>query len=610
MAKRRGDDRAPAKGPSLEGLQAEIVRVDGLIAAESDTDVVAAHKRVRARLARQVADIKAAAKLKPELKIASSASEVLDNHGIPFPPVEAYEEDRSGRDDGKKKRFEWSPGDYEVIADDVVAELVEREVEVFFRAGQIVEISQGGQIVEVDTVRMREIVSRHCQFMRKEEGGQFVRIMVPEQLSKTICSRPDPGLRTLVAVIRAPTLRHTDGSILEAIGFDTATALYYRRDTMIVPRIPQRPSLELAKQAREFLLKPLIDFPFILPAHQEVALAYLMTCVLRSSIDDPTPGFGFDAPDPGTGKSLLAKMGGWISLGRDPHSEGYIKVEEEQEKRIVASLQAGRPIFMWDNIDAPFGSAIIDMILTSRHFTGRILGTSLMAELINNCVWCFNGNNLRLKNIDSARRLVWVRMKDPKGNPTIRTGFALGGPPELKRWVLQNRAKLVQACLIIARWGVLNRSLTDGLKPYASFEAWSDLIRRPLWYLSEGIDLLDGKPTDPGMHEESAYVAAFISEWLAIRGRENDLMNPPAPVSIAELLNDKNHPRDTLKDIARELAPGSDHTLSKRLGHVISRWKQRAIQVQGPDGQSWGSWTIVSGEKSYKGVVYDLIQVE
>lgn len=96
---------------------------------------------------------------------------------------------------------------------------------------------------------------------------------------------------------------------------------------------------------------------------------------------------------------MMCKMGGWIAQGGDPALEAYRHEVEEQEKRATSTLLQGRPIVIWDNITRRFGSHVTDMLMTSRVYSGRVLGSNSMPELLNNTVWCFNGNNLRLSKL-------------------------------------------------------------------------------------------------------------------------------------------------------------------------------------------------------------------
>lgn len=490
--------------------------------------------------------------------------------------------------------IEWDDVRFHEITTEVVDRLLEANADIFERADHSVEIDRKGNLRRIEAVRTRDIIARFVDFYH--HGKQ---IAVPELIAKTLVARPSPGFRSLTAVIRTPTLR-PDGSILEAPGFDAQTGLYYLPDNISYSPMTQQPTRTQALAAMKNLLEVLQDFPFTTDAHRAAAVSFLVTCVLRSAVDGVVPGFGFDAPDPGTGKTLCARLGGWLARGAEPAIETYRHEVEEQEKRATATLLAGKTLVIWDNIVHRFGSEVTDLLITGRYFTGRLLGTSMMPELLNNTVWCFNGNNLRLNNADSIRRLIWIRMVYPKGDPLKRTGFRIGNLP---KWVLEHREELVRACLTIARYGVLN---PRPLPPYASFEEWSSLIRQPVVDLMGGdaYDPLNGFPTDdPDIHEESAAIAAFYTEWLAVT-RHPTRYNVPEKWTITEMIK-----VDSLREIIAQLTPGEPERRNHAFGEILKRWKNRAVML--PEGGEFsGCWKLISnGPRIKTGVPYALVPI-
>lgn len=578
-----------------EEIDQELAGIDQRIQeAGEDAGIVASLTKERERLEKKFHDRVAKAALLPRAPKGK-----LPGLRLARPDHEAPPDEPAGVKAPGRPAIEWDGSRFHEITTETQEHLVEALAEVYERSEGIVEIDRNGVIRQVESVRLRDIIAHYVSFFVATEK-KSVSIAVPDLVAKTLVARPSPGFRPLTSVIRTPTLR-PDGSILEQPGYDSATGLYYLPDDVSYAPIAQEPTRAKALAALRFLGEPLQDFPFCTDAHRAGALCYLMTCVLRSAIDGVTPGFGFDAPDPGTGKTLFARMGGWIAQGKDPALEAYRHEVEEQEKRATSTLLQGKPIVIWDNIRHRFGSEITDLLITGRYFTGRVLGSSSMPDLLNNTVWCFNGNNLRLNNADSIRRLIWIRMAYPKGDPTKRTDFKIHG---LQKWVIARREKLVRACLTVARYGVLN---PKPLPPYASFEEWSVLIRQPVVDLLENpeADPLNGFPSeDPDIYEEGAAIAAFYAEWLNIIDHPLTY-NAPSKWTICEML--KN---DSLRDQIAQLAPGDQDKRAKAFGELLKRWKGRAVLITG-ESEYRGSWRLVNdGGRIKTGTPYKLVRVE
>ena len=489
--------------------------------------------------------------------------------------------------------IEWDEVIFDEVATNVSRMLVEHGIDVFERSNGIVEIDRRGAIRSVGPIRMRDIIAGSMLFM---DCGKPV--VVPEIVPKTICDRPNTGLRELTAVIRAPTLR-SDGSILESPGYDRASGLYYLRDSLTHAPMVQSPTREQAEAALAYLLEPLQDFPFIEPEHKAGAVAYLMTCVLRSAIDAPVPGFAFDAPSPGTGKTLLASMGGWVAHGESPPISQYTHDVEEQGKRVQSTLAAGVPLVIWDNIVHKFGSEVTDALLTSRLYTARILGQSKMPVYVNNTVWTFNGNNLRLNNADTIRRLIWIRMAYQKGDPAKRIDIRIDN---LMAWVLERRKHMIRACITIARWGVLNPNRVDR---YASFEDWSAMVRAPVMALMGADPCQGASKDDPDIHEEGSAISALFREWQLVRcGMERLAITEPA-WTIHELLK-----HEQIADAAAMVCDDPNKR-GRLLGEAFKRWRGRPVTLYNDDGSEWHMVRLVSeGKPGNKGKVYNLEEVK
>ena len=82
-----------------------------------------------------------------------------------------------------------------------------------------------------------------------------------------------------------------------------------------------------------------MEFPFVDPVSRSVAIAGMITPVLRGAFGK-APLFFFVAPESGTGKSYLVTLISTIATGRPPAAVGASDDNEEMEKLLL--WEAGR----------------------------------------------------------------------------------------------------------------------------------------------------------------------------------------------------------------------------------------------------------------------------
>jgi hypothetical protein len=129
-------------------------------------------------------------------------------------------------------------------------------------------------------------------------------------------------LPIVTGIVDAPTLR-PDGSIIEAPGYDPATGLLYKPSREYKPIFPN-PTKANAKAALKHLCELIAKFPFVddrgepaagkSSASRSVAVSLILTSSARHAIAR-APLHGFDAPVPGSGKSLLVDTASMIASG-------------------------------------------------------------------------------------------------------------------------------------------------------------------------------------------------------------------------------------------------------------------------------------------------------
>jgi hypothetical protein len=304
--------------------------------------------------------------------------------------------------------------------------------------------------------------------------GETVPIDCPERVALTLLSRAGSWkLLPLLGVIDSPTLRH-DGSPLEKEGYDLESGLFLALGGDSWPSIPDRPTREDSNAALAKLMWIVKDFPFLEEADRSVAVAAILTALIRPSLRT-APLFSFRAAKMGSGKSLLADIVSLIAAGRQAAVMSQGADENEDKKRMLPILAEGDPVAVIDNIERPFGSAALCSILTQTTWRDRVLGKSQTLSLpTTNTTWIATGNNIVFDGDITTRTLVCDL--DPRCERPEERKFEIN----LHAHIPQHRAELVVAGLTVLRaYHVAGRPDME-LSVFGRFEEWSDWIRSAL----------------------------------------------------------------------------------------------------------------------------------
>ncbi len=338
------------------------------------------------------------------------------------------------------------------------------------------------------TIERETVLSHHLaaqlrftkHVINKKEELKVVDIDPPTKLSQTIVDmRGRRGLKSLVAVVTAPTLRE-DGSILSDPGYDAATGLLYA-PVGPVPHVPDAPTMPQVEAALETLLEPFSLYHFVTPADRGSLLAGLLTASIRGSLKT-APAFGFDAPSLGAGKTKLALcmsllMGG---DGKEPGTsqQQTLRSEDETRKFIFAKLLQGEPVMLFDNVTGVVKSATLAGMLTSSSFDDRKLGSSETFSLPSRVLTMVTGQNLTLAE-DLVRRFLIVSV-----NPGVEKPQLLQFAFDPLKVVRDRRVDMVVAALTLIR-GRLTMAAGESWASLGSFETWSWLVLDTVRWLSE-----------------------------------------------------------------------------------------------------------------------------
>jgi hypothetical protein len=283
------------------------------------------------------------------------------------------------------------------------------------------------------------------------------------------------GLPRLSGVMATPLLL-PDGRLIDKPGYDPGSELYFNPLGAVFPKITEKPSRDDALDALATLNELLVDFPFVDEPSKSVALAALLTGVIRRGL--PTaPGIGFDAPEPGTGKSYLMDLISLLATGQTAPVIAAAGDDTELEKRLDGLLFKGVAVIAIDNISRQLECDKLNQIMTQETVTIRVLGsTKDMPTVTPGAIVLLDGNNLRIVN-DTQRRFLLCSMDAKMERPETRTFKT--NPAKL---IKENRGKYVAAALTIVRAFMVSGEKAKG-SPFGSYETWCMMVREPLIWL-------------------------------------------------------------------------------------------------------------------------------
>lgn len=335
--------------------------------------------------------------------------------------------------------------------------------------GKLVQIHDG-VIYSVGLASLRELITATVKLCNEDDGAPC---RPPKWLYESIVSRPRwPQLPSLRGVVTSPVLR-PDGTILQEPGHDPVSELYADLNSSF-GEIPDQPSQQQISDAVSVLLDVVSDFPFQSDEHKAAWLASLLTPLAREAYSGCTgPLFLFDANVRGSGKSLLADIVAIIVTGRDATRFTCPRCDDETRKSITAMVDAANRVILIDNIAGRFGGPAMDAALTGETWQARRLGHTELVEAPLTMTWLASGNNVVLQ-ADTARRVCHIRLRSPLENPEDRDGFKY---PDIRKHVRKHRPELLTAALTILRGYIAAGRPNQKLKPWGSFEGWSDLVR-------------------------------------------------------------------------------------------------------------------------------------
>lgn len=411
------------------------------------------------------------------------------------------------------------------------------------------------KIHEVTQSYFRGLCGKHCRFLKRNKDGDHYEQNPPRYIAEEYLSRVGEwNLRTLAAIIEAPTMR-PDGSILDKPGYDPDTFLLYWPNEKFFP-IKDKPTKDDARAALDVLLDLISSFPFVDDADRSVALAAILTPLVRRAMPI-VPMFGFTAPTPRTGKSLLVDIASMICTGKRIPTMAQGSTDEELEKRIDSSIIRGDNLINIDNVERRIKSERLCQFVTQESSVTRILGESRNETLPLILTIFSTGNNLAFAG-DIKERVLYCRLDARCERPQERHFDR-----DLFEYIPDNRPKIVHAALTLLRAWVCS-----GENPNISrsdFTKWDALIRGALLWL----DQADPWDTSEVVRETDVYaqnMRSFFSIWHETFGERS--------VNVQEITRAADNDNE-LQDVLYAIAGRHGKYDQKALGYVLRSNKHK-----------------------------------
>jgi hypothetical protein len=426
--------------------------------------------------------------LHPGHKIRTAFAKAEDAQALVNELLRARNEKQRKQAEVRRGAICLDPGNLDAALDGVVAQLAASDAQVFSRGGKLVmpirvdgtldqedddiERADGSLLLhQMDAHGVRSTLAKHCRFI-KDDAAADPDVTFANTL---LAGRERWRFPVLNGVTGVPVFR-ADGSVFATPGYDAVTKLWFDPGDLVVPDIPESPTLDDAKAAIHTLMHPFRAFPIPRPECRAVLLSALVSVVITNRVN-AVPAIGVSASAPGFGKTLVQNCIGAMAIGCEAPSMTYTGDDTEDEKRFDAVLMAGDPIIAMDNVSVPVGGDTLCSIVTNPVHQCRRLGKSEMPKVSSRVQIIANGNNLVFRGDMASRRALLILIEDDTVEKPETREFDFHPFDEM----LANRSAMVGAALTILRaWHVAGRPRC-GLEPFGSFEGWEDVRRALVW---------------------------------------------------------------------------------------------------------------------------------
>ena len=305
-----------------------------------------------------------------------------------------------------------------------------------FKAGTQIHIEPDGGV-------LKDLLKRELPSRVPEINGVVTAPVMPDLPRST---QPDD------------LLRPDADRILTQPGFDPASGLYLSPVGEIVP-VPLTPTRSDVAAAAQLIMEPLADFPLVSPGEgldasvSRSAVVYAMMIAVNRRALSIAPGLAIGSHGEGmsSGKTLIGEVVSTLATGEIPLPVSLSPNFTEQRKEIITYLLEGDGTLFLDNVPngTRFDCACLASAMTSPRFKGRLLGTNKQVVCSTRVMIVATGNAINLAG-DLASRFLLARLDTGLERPEDRSASTFK-IPDLRRWIVDNRQRMVAAVHAIVR---------------------------------------------------------------------------------------------------------------------------------------------------------------
>lgn len=411
--------------------------------------------------------------------------------------------------------------------------------------------------LELDALR-GEIARAAKFYYEPVKRGEPRSVNPPIEVCRDILSLgkwPFPPIKGLVST---PIIR-PDGSVLETPGYDPATQMYYWpvKGFKIAP-VPQNPTDEDIRAAKEAIWDILCDFPYVSDADKANAYAAMLTPYVRMLVGT-VPMAIFEAPKQGTGKGLHVKILSLIQTGKRAEMTPLPAEEVEREKALASLLKDGTTLIIFDNLVGTLNSTVLASVLTLEVWRPRLMGKLSTLSLHNTATWVATANNVRLGS-DFPRRCYSVRLDAKVMSPEKRDGFR---HEDLEEYVREVRPQIVHALLVLIRsWYAAGCPMPEKRVIVGSFDQWARIMAGVLHHAGIPGFLGNAATLHEKADEEGPIWDGFFSKWEELFSDQD--------VSAAEVAKRFDALKEFMTEPLLKAYDRNPNTFSRVLGNALA----------------------------------------
>lgn len=296
----------------------------------------------------------------------------------------------------------------------------------------------------------------------------------PYQLMKLMLENVSPKLPELKLLVTVPVFTE-DGTLVKQTAYNSACGIYY------VPTcsgatigLPTAPSDDQVSQAREYLLKDLLgEFRFATESDEAHALACILLPFVKPMLHDALiPGLLVKASNPGAGKTTLCKVVNIVATGYDGDIMALGGSDEEIRKRILSALREGEFSVVFDNlpVERTVNSSSLAAAFTTKFYSDRVLGSSVMLTVRNDALIMMTGNNPQLTP-ELLRRTIPITLNSP--SDWRESSF---NRIDILGWANENRRHIIRHALTLVQAWVSKGMPTYSGQPLPSYGRWCEIM--------------------------------------------------------------------------------------------------------------------------------------